>query len=320
MFNTKYIVFIGDNDEIWNKLKTLLSRESSKYQLIKTATDNKSVKEALLMVPDLLIIDEDSLEHNDIVSLTEMLRKMNEFAITPIIVLSQNGEKTHRLELLKKGIEFYIRKPIDEDYFIYTIKNISRLISSNRCISALTGLPGNVQIENELKRKMASKKTYAVLYVDLDNFKAYNDKYGFMNGDEVIKFTSDLMQDTIQLYGKKGDFLGHVGGDDFVAIVDYENAQKMGKYIIKQFDKEIKKYYTEEDAERGWIKVPNRKGKLEKYPLMTITVAMISNKYKKYATTIEIGEDGANVKKKAKSIPGSTFLEDKRKGNINPKI
>ena len=244
MINTKYIVLIGDNDEIWEKLKKLITRESSKYQIIKTATDNKSVKEALLTVPDLLIIDEDSLEHNDIVTLTEMLRKMNEFAITPIIILSQNGEKEHRLELLKKGIEFYIKKPIDEDYFIYTIKNISRLISSNRCISALTGLPGNVQIENELKRKMASKKTYAVLYVDLDNFKAYNDKYGFMNGDEVIKFTSDLMQDAIQLYGKKGDFLGHVGGDDFVAIIDYDNAQKMGKYITKKFDKEIVKYYN----------------------------------------------------------------------------
>ncbi len=318
MFNTKYIVLIGDNDQIGEKLKKLLTRDNSKYQIIKTATDNKSVKEALLMIPDLLIIDEDSLEHNDIISLTEMLRKMNEFAITPIIILSENGEKEHRLELLKKGIEFYIKKPLDDDYFIYTIKNISRLISSNRCISALTGLPGNVQIENELKRKMASKKTYAVLYVDLDNFKAYNDKYGFMNGDEVIKFTSDVMQDAIQLYGKKGDFLGHVGGDDFVAIVDYENAQKMGKYIVKQFDKEIINYYTQEDAERGWIKVPNRKGKLEKFPLMTITVAMISNKYKKYATTIEIGEDGANVKKKAKTLPGSTFLEDKRKGSRTP--
>ena len=318
MFNTKYIVFIGDDDDIWKRLNKLLTRDNSRYQIIKTATDSKSVKEALLMIPDLLIIDEDSLEHNDIMSLTEMLRKMNEFAITPIIILSENSEKEHRLELLKKGIEFYIRKPLDNDYFIYTIKNISRLISSNRCISALTGLPGNVQIENELKRKMASKKTYAVLYVDLDNFKAYNDKYGFMNGDEVIKFTSDLMQDAVQLYGKKGDFLGHVGGDDFVAIVDYENAQKMGKYIVKQFDKEIVNYYTQEDSERGWIKVPNRKGKLEKFPLMTITVAMISNKYKKYATTIEIGEDGANVKKKAKTIPGSTFLEDKRKGNRTP--
>ena len=119
MINTKYIVLIGDNDAIWENLKKLLVRESSRYQLIKTATDNKSVKEALLMVPDLLIIDEDSLEHNDIMSLTEMLRKMNEFAITPIIVLSENGEKEHRLELLKKGIEFYIKKPIDEDYFTW---------------------------------------------------------------------------------------------------------------------------------------------------------------------------------------------------------
>lgn len=318
MINTKYIVLIGDNNEILERLKKLLGREIGGYQLTKTATDNKSVKEALLLVPDLLIIDEDSLEHNDIISLTEMLRKMNEFAITPIIVLSQDAEKEHRLELLKRGIEFYIKKPIDEDYFLYTIKNISRLISSNRCISALTGLPGNVQIENELKRKMASRKTYAVLYADLDNFKAYNDKYGFMNGDEVIKFTSDLMQDAIQLFGKKGDFLGHVGGDDFVAIVDYENAKKIGKYVVKQFDREIVNYYTEEDVEKGWIKVPNRKGKLEKFPLMTITVAMISNKYKKYATTVEIGEDGASVKKKAKTIPGSTFLEDKRKLTKNP--
>ena len=186
-------------------------------------------------------------------------------------------------------------------------------MSANRCISALTGLPGNVQIENELKRRIASRKTYAVLYIDLDNFKAYNDKYGYMNGDEVIKFTSDIIQDVIQEYGKKGDFLGHIGGDDFVAIVDYENSKKIGRTIIKEFDKGIKSYYTEEDIEKGWIKIINRKGKLEKYPIMTITVAMISNKYKKYTSTLEIGEDGANVKKKAKTIEGSTFLEDKRK-------
>ena len=122
-----------------------------------------------------------------------------------------------------------------------------------------------------------------------------------------------MIQEAIQKYGKKGDFLGHIGGDDFVAVVDYENAKKIGRTIVREFDEEIVKYYTEEDAMKGWIKVPNRKGKLEKYPIMSITVAMISNKYKKYATTLEIGEDGASVKKKAKTIEGSTFLEDQRR-------
>lgn len=313
MINTKYIILIEDNDEISEIARKILGKEENKYQITKTNSTTKAVKDALLSVPDLIIINEDSLEYTDIYSLIEAIRKSKEYAITPIVLVSEDRGKEHKLDMLRKGIEFYIKKPIDSDYFLYTIKNISRLISANRCISALTGLPGNVQIENELKRKMASKKTYAVLYIDLDNFKSYNDKYGFMNGDEVIKFTSDVIQEAIQKYGKKGDFLGHIGGDDFVAVVDYENAKKIGRTIVREFDEEIVKYYTEEDAMKGWIKVPNRKGKLEKYPIMSITVAMISNKYKKYATTLEIGEDGASVKKKAKTIEGSTFLEDQRR-------
>lgn len=319
MINTNYVVLIADNEDIWGTLCKLFEREGNKYQITKVSSETKNVKEAMLTVPDLVIIDEDSLANNDINTLITLLRKKPDYAITPIVLISEQREKVHKLEILKKGIEFYIKKPIDADFFLFTIKNISRLISANRCISALTGLPGNVQIENELKRRIASKKTYAVLYMDLDNFKAYNDKYGFTNGDDVIKFTSDIIQDAIQAYGKKGDFLGHIGGDDFVAVVDYENASKISKSIVKDFDKGIRKYYTDEDVEKGWIKVANRKGKLEKYPLMTITVAMISNKYKKYTTTIEIGEDGANVKKKAKSIPGSTFLEDKRKATKSRK-
>lgn len=313
MINTKYVVLIDDGEEICGTLYKLFEREKNKYQITKTTSDNKSVKDVMLTVPDLVIIHEDSLVENDIYGLIELLRKNPEYSITPIILISEQRDKEHKLEMLKKGIEFYIKKPIDDDFILYTIKNISRLMSANRCISALTGLPGNVQIENELKRRMASRKTYAVLYVDLDNFKAYNDKYGYMNGDEVIKFTSDVIQDAIQTYGKKGDFLGHIGGDDFVAVVDYENSKKIARAIIKEFDSGILEYYTEEDVEKGWIKITNRKGKLEKYPLMTITVAMISNKHKRYVTTLEIGEDGANVKKKAKTIEGSTFLEDKRK-------
>ena len=315
MLNTKYVVIIEDNEEVWDLSQNLFAKES-KYNIVKTESNMKSVKEAMLTVPDLVIINEDSLEHIELNDLIMFLRKTSEYAITPIILVSSNSDKEHKLDMLKKGIEFYIKKPLDDNYFLHTIKNVSRLISANRCISALTGLPGNVQIENELKRRIASRGIYGVLYIDLDNFKAYNDKYGFMNGDEVIKFTSDIIQDSIQRHGKKGDFLGHVGEDDFVAVVDYENAKKIGRNIIKAFDEGITKYYTEEDLEKGWIKIPNRKGKLEKYPIMTITVAVISNKLKRYASILEIGEDGASVKKKAKAIPGSTMLEDRRKTRI----
>ena len=134
-----------------------------------------------------------------------------------------------------------------------------------------------------------------------------------MNGDEIIKFTASCIKDSIQSYGVKGDFLGHIVGDDFVAIVNYENARKIGRDIIKRFNANIGEFYSEEDNENGYVKIVNRKGRMEKFPLMTLTVAMISNKFKKYTSVLELGEDGAQVKKKAKTIPGSTFLENRRK-------
>lgn len=266
----------------------------------------------MLSLPDLIIVNEENLKC-DVEEILKNLRKNQDYSTTPIILTSTSADKVHRVKMLEYGVEIYIVKPLNEMYFFYTIKNMSRLIASNRCISALTGLPGNIQIENEMKRRMASQEIYAILYMDLDNFKSYNDKYGFMNGDEVIKFTSDIIQESIQKYGVTGDFLGHIGGDDFVAIVNYDNARKIGRNITKLFDTRIKKFYNQEDIEKGWIKVVNRKGKMEKYPIMTITVAMISNKFINYKTTLELGEDGAMVKKKAKTIMGSTFLEDRRK-------
>ncbi len=311
MLNTRYIVLIDDTSELCDVTNKLYEKESD-YEFVCTCSKKTKLKKALLTVPDLIIVNEDGLEEQTI-GICNFIRKDKDNAITPIIVTSSSRNEQHRLEILKNGVEYYIPKPLNEQYFYYTIKNISHLISSNRCISALTGLPGNVQIENELKRRISSKGTYGILYVDLDNFKAYNDKYGFMNGDEVIKFTADIMRQTIQELGKRGDFLGHIGGDDFVAVVDYENSKKIGRNIVKNFDKGIKNFYTEEDLKKGSIRILNRKGKMEKYPIMTISVAMISNRYRRYSSSLEIGEEGAAVKKKAKAIPGSTFLEDRRK-------
>ncbi len=314
MINTRYVIIIDDEGSVLKMANKLFEKEHE-YQIIKVDSTKDEVKKAIIAtVPDLVIINEDDLNELDSVAIVNTINKANELGGAPIVIVSSIEGKAHRIELLKRGVENFIKKPLDEEYFYYTIKSLVKLISNNRCISALTCLPGNIQIGNELKRRMAMRTgEYAVLYTDLDNFKSYNDKYGFMNGDEVIKFTSDVIQRAIQKYGVRGDFLGHIGGDDFVAIVDYANARKIGKNIVKLFDEEIIKFYTKEDAEKGWIRVPNRKGKLEKYPIMTITVAMISNKYKKYKSELEIGEDGASIKKKAKTLPGSNFMEDRRK-------
>lgn len=312
MINIREIVVIDDAGDVYDLVKKVLTKEKEEYDITLSGSSKEEITKALEEIPSLIIINGDDI-NKDLLKVCEFIRKSPENRITPVIVTATNKDKDYRVEVLKRTVEYYIAKPLHKTFFYYTIKNLSRLIDANRCISNLTGLPGNAQIEIELKRRISSTKQFAVLYADLDNFKAYNDKYGFMNGDEVIKFTANCLRESIQEYGVKGDFLGHIGGDDYVAVVSYDNAKKIGKDVIKRFNKNIGEFYSEEDNENGFIKLPNRKGKMEKYPLMTLTVAMISNRYKSYDSVLELGEDGAQVKKKAKTIPGSTFLENRRK-------
>jgi diguanylate cyclase (GGDEF)-like protein len=305
------IYIIEDRPELIETCREIFQHEKRELKLRPITT--QEVEVALRNIPALIIIDEDNTDVN-IIEFCKSIRENEDNSITPIIVVSSNTDRDHRTEVLKAEVEYYIKKPIDHDYFYFTVKNIINLLNNNRKVSPLTGLPGNVQIQAEMKKRLLNREVFAILYFDLDNFKAYNDKYGFMNGDEVIKFTANCMREALQEYGVKGDFLGHIGGDDFVSIVSYENARKIGKEIIRRFTDNIGEFYSEEDNENGYIKLPNRRGKMEKYPLMTLTVAMVSNKFRKYNTVLELGEDGAAVKKKAKTIPGSTFLENRRKG------
>ena len=125
---------------------------------------------------------------------------------------------------MKECVEHYIKAPIDKEYLYYTIKNVIRLLDTNRRVSPLTGLPGNVQILAEMKKRLLNKENFVMLYLDLDNFKAYNDVYGFLKGDEIIKFTARTITNNIYKLADSGNsFVGHVGGDDFVAIVSGED-------------------------------------------------------------------------------------------------
>ena len=228
MINIREIVVIDDVGDVYDLVNKVLKKELDEYDVTLSNSSKEAINLALTEIPSLIIINGDNLK-KDLIKTCEYIRKNPENRITPLIVASSNKDKDYRVEVLKRVIEYYIPKPLYPKYFYYTIKNLSRLIDANRCISNLTGLPGNAQIEIELKRRVASKKLFAVLYADLDNFKAYNDKYGFMNGDEVIKFTANCLKESIQEYGEKGDFLGHIGGDDYVAVVGYEHARKIGK-------------------------------------------------------------------------------------------
>ena len=218
---------------------------------------------------------------------------------------------------MKNNIEYVVSSKSGDEYIYYIIKNIIRLMSVNRTVSPLTALPGNLQIQTELKKRLLKKEPFQVLYLDLDNFKAYNDVYGFLKGDEIIKLTAKIITKNIHTLDDANVFVGHIGGDDFVAIIDENtNYDEICQNIIAEFDKEILKYFNEEDVKRGYIEVLNRKGVAEEFPLTSISIGVVVADKKRFSNILEIGEVGAQVKHVAKSTMGSSYAIDRREGNF----
>lgn len=302
------IYVIDEQDDLLDSLNRLFKDEKEyRFKKLKTA----KLEIALKNIPALIIINEDTIEEN-VVNLANKIKANEDNAITPVIVISSNIEKEHRVEVLKCFVEHYIKKPIDEQYLYYTVKNIIRLLYLNRKVSPLTGLPGNVQIQAEMKKRLLNNEHFAMIYIDLDNFKAYNDIYGFMKGDEIIKFTAKTIVENVQDLDSEKGFVGHIGGDDFVAIVSDIDYEKLCQNIIIDFDTGVLKYFNDEDIKNGYMEVENRKGVMEQFPLTSVSLGAVEAKPGQFESTLEIGEVGVQVKHLSKTVPGSTYVLNKR--------
>lgn len=303
------IYLIDNGDEIYKCITKLFQKEKE-YKIHKAKTNE--IEGVLRDIPSLIIINEDGVDE-DTIKICDSIRGDENNIITPIIVISSNHDKDHRVKILKAGVEHYIKAPIDEEYMYYTIVNAIRLLYTNRGISPLTGLPGNIQIQTEIKRRLLNKEDFCVIYLDLDNFKAYNDVYGFLNGDEIIKFTAKTIMNNINSNDCEDCFVGHIGGDDFVAMITGMNCEKICQNIVIEFDEGVKRFFTRTDLDKGYIEVPNRKGVMEQFPITSISIGVVVVDKGRFKNTLEIGEVAAQVKHLAKTTFGSTYVIDRRK-------
>ena len=308
MLNEVYII---DDDESSIAIFKELFRDDPDYKFISVKTEQIDI--ALKNIPSLIVINEDAIDR-DVIQLCRKIRKDEDNTITPVIVVSSNSSRNHRMRILNESVEYFIKKPVDEGYLYYTVKNLNRLLTTNRRVSPLTGLPGNVQIHSELKKRLSNQEEFSVLYLDLDNFKAYNDVYGFLKGDKIIQYTANTILEEIHTEGGSG-FVGHVGGDDFIAIVSYTEVDDLCQRIIARFDKQIKEFFTDEDAEKGYIEIANRRGIIEKFPLTSISIAVVVADRNRFKNILEIGDVAAQVKHAVKTVMGSSYTIDRRKSS-----
>lgn len=309
MYQNLYI--IDDSNTSFKYIEKCFQKQKTKFCFITVGTSN--IEEKLKQIPSMIIIDEDGI-NIDIFKLITKINENEDNANIPKIVISSNPSKKHRIKVLQEKILFYIRKPVEDEYLKLIIENLVKLIYLNRGVSPLTGLPGNSQIETEMKRRLYNNEEFTVIYADLDNFKSYNDVYGFANGDEVIKFTAKVLSEHIHKNESEEDnnFIGHIGGDDFIVIINKKDSYDIATDIIKQFDEEVLQFFTKEDIEKGYLEVSNRRGIIELFPLTSISLGIVEVPKKRFNNILEIGEVGAQVKHKAKSIQGSSVVINRR--------
>ena len=305
-------IYIIDDDESSLPIFRELFKKDNEFKFIGVKTEQIDI--ALKNIPFLIIINEDAIDRN-VLDVCEKIRTDEDNQITPIIVVSSNTDRKHRLNVLSKSVEYYIKKPVDTDYLYYTVKNLNRLLSINRRISPLTGLPGNIQIHAELKKRISKGEEFSVLYLDLDNFKAYNDVYGFLKGDQIIEFTAQVITRCVHEIFLENSFIGHIGGDDFIAIVPSVEVDEICQSIIANFDKNVMKFFTEQDIEKGYIEVANRKGIIEQFALTSISIGVVIVEKGRFSNILEIGDVGAQVKHMAKSTMGSSYAIDRRQAH-----
>jgi diguanylate cyclase (GGDEF)-like protein len=307
---TSTILCIDDDPNIRDLVNAALELDG--YNVILAPDGAQGLQRALVDQPHLIILD---------VMLPDMrgwdvLRELKEQPRTaniPVIFLSALDETEDRVTGLALGADDYVGKPFAVKELLARVRTQLRH-AEEHLLSELTGLPGNTQIERALRQTVLDKRRdLYVLYVDLDNFKSYNDAYGFLRGNDLIKLIAGILR-SVLLAGDENTFLGHVGGDDYVAIVrsDEESVVNICEATIQQFDSQAPLLYDPTDRERGYVTTKDRQGIRQKFPIVTVSIAVVSNRRRQINSEYEISDIAAQLKKQAKLSEKSSYVIDQR--------
>jgi diguanylate cyclase (GGDEF)-like protein len=261
--------------------------------------------------PDIIIIDW-GLPDMDGLKVSKVLKEDFLTAHIPIIVLIDKKQIRKKMLEIEQGVDDYLANPPDPIDLEVRMELALRRTSHQLYANALTKLPGNKQIEKAIQLRMDEKKFFSVAYYDIDNFKSFNDKYGYMKGDGVIRHVAYIVSTTVKKYGNPNDFVGHIGGDDFVVVTTPEKDRLIASESILAFDRATHFHYSKEDRERTYIVSKDRRGNIMNTPLMSLSIAIANNKHFPIKNMVELMETITEIKSYLKTLSGSIFLVNRR--------
>ncbi len=278
---------------------------------VRVVHDGQAALDAVLDDPPDLVLLDVMMPVLDGVEVLRRLRANPATAALPVVLLTAKSLSADKVVGLTAGADDYIVKPFDTLELLARVQTTLRRTAEARSTSPLTGLPGNHRIDLEIASRAAAGGAYAVCHVDLDEFKGFNDAYGFLRGDRLLLALSACLLESVARAGEPRPFLGHVGGDDFVVVCTPEQAEPLGQRVVDGFDREVRSHYDEADAARGWLEVVDRRMELRRHPLVSVSIGV----------AVSTGPDrdpravvaaAAEMKTWAKTRPGSLVAVDRR--------
>jgi diguanylate cyclase (GGDEF)-like protein len=304
------VLIADDQTELLFLMKETLENEGFE---VAAANDGK---EALQMAfeshPDIVVLDY-NMPQKDGLTVAAELKDNPLFAHVPIIIVTAYSDKQTKMKGLSMGIDDYLIKPVDTDELIARIRMILKRTKQVLDTNPLSKLPGNPSIQARIEREIAKQSDFAVLYLDLDHFKAYNDAYGFDAGDMVLKTTANLLVKLTMQNENSEDFIGHIGGDDFIIVTSYERAENLCKNITNSFDEISPSFYNEKDKAAKHIISTDRQGNIKEFPFVSISIGVIHSRLRQLISFAQISNIGTELKKKAKEKDASSYVFDQRK-------
>jgi diguanylate cyclase (GGDEF)-like protein len=305
------VLVVDDDPDIARFIEVNLRTQGFEVHLASDGVE--ALERARDVLPDLVLVDV-MMPRMDGFQVVDRLRSEPRTANVSIIMLTAKALTADKVLGITTGADDYIIKPFDPVELVARVKGTLRRAREMRAMSPLTGLPGNARIQQELERRIEGGETFALLYADLDHFKAYNDHYGFLRGDDALRAVGRIVQDVALEIGGNAVFVGHLGGDDFVLVSTIELAETLCAQIIKRLDREIPLLYDEEDRGRGHIEVQNRQGRIEQFPPLSISIGVATSVRRRFSHPGEAVAVATELKEYVKRTPGSGFAFDRRGG------
>lgn len=303
------ILVAEDDPEVRRLLEVNLLLEG--YDVAMAADGESAYQLAIKQRPDLILLDV-TLPIRDGIEVCRLLRAHRKTASVPIILVTARSLVADRIAGLSAGADDYISKPFDPTELLARVHASIHRTRMMRSASPLTNLPGNASLQEELEKVIRDQHPFAFLYMDLDHFKAYNDHYGFARGDEVLKLAAACLQDAVTRFSE-GAFVGHVGGDDFVAIVPPAIAESIALETIALWDRSISSLYDVDDLSRGYIEVLDRQDRFHRFSVMTVSIGIVNSLQRDIENPGQVSVVATEMKGVAKREANSSYAMDRRR-------